>query len=183
MCRLWLHARPLAAVPIGNVTTLTGAGALGKAGAASAANGFNTSVGSGVAVDTPAGSLSAGIGESIGQSVGQSGALAGPNGAALSAPARPISVSVSGEASPTAQGSPTCCPNVDDGSMVANLRHHAADRVGVRCLIRWRYEGKREPRSAVVLSQQLGRISVKCCKRSAANESSRNPIEALGSVI
>ena len=66
------------------MTTLTGAGALGKAGAASAANGFNTSVGSGVAVDTPAGSLSAGIGESIGQSVGQSGALAGPNGAALS---------------------------------------------------------------------------------------------------
>ena len=85
MCRLTPAPRsPLAAVPIGNVTTLTGAGALGKAGAASAANGFNTSVGSGVAVDTPAGSLSAGIGTSMGQSQGQSGAVAGAGGAALS---------------------------------------------------------------------------------------------------
>lgn len=66
---------------LGNVTTLTGAGALGNA---AAANGINTSVGSGVAVATPAGSLSAGIGTSIGQSVGQSGAVAGPGGAALS---------------------------------------------------------------------------------------------------
>jgi hypothetical protein len=71
-------------VNLGNVTTLTGAGALGNAAAASTANGINTSVGSGVAVATPAGSLSAGIGTSIGQSVGQSGAIAGPNGAALS---------------------------------------------------------------------------------------------------
>ena len=63
---------------------LTGAGALGNAAAASAANGLNTSVGSGVAVATPAGSLSAGIGTSIGQSTGQSGAVAGPGGAALS---------------------------------------------------------------------------------------------------
>jgi hypothetical protein len=68
----------------GNVTTLTGAGALGNAAAGSVANGVNTSVGSGVAVATPAGSLSAGIGTSIGQSTGQSGAVAGPNGAALS---------------------------------------------------------------------------------------------------
>ena len=68
----------------GNVTTLTGAGALGNAAAGSLANGINTSVGSGVAVATPAGSLSAGIGTSIGQSVGQSGAVAGPGGAALS---------------------------------------------------------------------------------------------------
>jgi hypothetical protein len=29
----------------------------------------------------------------------------------------------------SAEASPTCCPNVDDSSMVANLRHHAADRV------------------------------------------------------
>ena len=41
-------------------------------------------VGSGVAVATPLGSLSAGIGTSIGQSTGQSGAVAGPGGAALS---------------------------------------------------------------------------------------------------
>ncbi len=66
----------------GNVTTLTGAATLGNAAAASAANGINTSVGSGVAVATPAGSLSAGIGTSIGQSVGQSGAVAGPGGGA-----------------------------------------------------------------------------------------------------
>src|SRR5947208_14025728 len=46
---------------LGNVTTLTGAGALGNAAAASAANGVNTSVGSGVAVATPLGSLSAGM--------------------------------------------------------------------------------------------------------------------------
>jgi len=26
--------------------------------------------------------------------------------------------------------------------MVANLRHHAADRVGVGCLIPWRCDGK-----------------------------------------
>ena len=63
---------------LGNVTTLTGAGALGNAAAASAANGVNTSVGSGVAVATPLGSLSAGIGTSI----GQSGAVAGPGGGA-----------------------------------------------------------------------------------------------------
>ena len=70
---------------LGNVTTLTGAAALGNAAAASAANGFNTSVGSGVAVATPLGSLSAGIGTSIGQSVGQSSAVAsGPGGLALS---------------------------------------------------------------------------------------------------
>ena len=70
---------------LGNVTTITGAGALGNAAAASAAQGINTSVGSGVAVATPAGSLSAGIGTSIGQSVGQSSAVAsGPGGAALS---------------------------------------------------------------------------------------------------
>jgi len=67
---------------LGNVTTLTGAATLGNAAAASAANGFNTSVGSGVAVATPAGSLSAGIGTSIGQSAGQSGAVAGPGGGA-----------------------------------------------------------------------------------------------------
>ena len=53
---------------LGNVTTLTGAAALGNAAAGSVANGFNTSLGSGVAVATPAGSLSAGIGTSIGQS-------------------------------------------------------------------------------------------------------------------
>jgi hypothetical protein len=69
---------------LGNVTTLTGAKALGNAAAGSIANGVNTSVGSGVAVATPAGSLSAGIGTSIGQSTGQSAALAGPGGAALS---------------------------------------------------------------------------------------------------
>jgi hypothetical protein len=69
-------------VNLGNVTTLTGAGTLGNAAAASAANGVNTSVGSGVAVATPAGSLSAGIGTSIGQSTGQSGAVAGPGGGA-----------------------------------------------------------------------------------------------------
>lgn len=69
---------------LGNVTMLTAAAALGNAAAASAANGVNTSVGSGVAVATPAGSLSAGIGTSIGQSTGQSGAVAGPGGAALS---------------------------------------------------------------------------------------------------
>ena len=67
---------------LGNVTTLTGAGALGHAGAGSAASGVNTSIGSGVAVATPAGSLSAGIGTSIGQSTGQSGAVAGPGGGA-----------------------------------------------------------------------------------------------------
>jgi hypothetical protein len=67
---------------LGNVTTITGAGTLGNAAAASAAQGINTSVGSGVAVATPAGSLSAGIGTSIGQSVGQSGAVAGPGGGA-----------------------------------------------------------------------------------------------------
>jgi hypothetical protein len=66
----------------GNVTTLTGAATLGNAAAASVANGFNTSIGSGVAVATPAGSLSAGIGTSIGQSTGQSGAVAGPGGGA-----------------------------------------------------------------------------------------------------
>ena len=65
---------------LGNVTTLTGAGALGHAGAGSAASGVNTSIGSGVAVATPLGSLSAGIGTSIGQSTGQSGAVAGPGG-------------------------------------------------------------------------------------------------------
>jgi hypothetical protein len=64
----------------GNVTTLTGAATLGNATAASVANGFNTSVGSGVAVATPLGSLSAGVGTSIGQSAGQSGAVAGPGG-------------------------------------------------------------------------------------------------------
>jgi hypothetical protein len=69
-------------INLGNVTTLTGAGTLGNAAAASAANGFNTSVGSGVAVATPAGSLSAGIGTSIGQSTGQSAAVAGPGGGA-----------------------------------------------------------------------------------------------------
>jgi hypothetical protein len=69
---------------LGGVNMLTGAAALGNATAASVANGINTSVGSGVAVATPAGSLSAGIGTSIGQSTGQSGAIAGPNGAALS---------------------------------------------------------------------------------------------------
>jgi hypothetical protein len=69
---------------LGNVTTLTGAKALGNAAAGSIANGFNTSVGSGVAVATPLGSLSAGIGSSIGQSTGQSAALAGPGGSALS---------------------------------------------------------------------------------------------------
>jgi hypothetical protein len=69
---------------VGGVNMLTGAQALGNATAASIANGVNTSVGSGVAVATPAGSLSAGIGTSIGQSTGQSGALAGPNGSALS---------------------------------------------------------------------------------------------------
>jgi hypothetical protein len=42
----------------------------------------------------------------------------------------------------SAEASPTFCLNVDDSSMVANLRHHAADRVGVRCLIWWRCEGK-----------------------------------------
>ena len=67
---------------LGNVTTLTGAGALGHAGAGSAASGVNTSIGSGVAVATPLGSLSAGIGTSIGQSTGQSGAVAGPGGGA-----------------------------------------------------------------------------------------------------
>ena len=65
---------------LGNVTTITGAGALGNAAAASAASGINTSVGSGVAVATPAGSLSAGIGTSIGQSIGASNAVAGPGG-------------------------------------------------------------------------------------------------------
>lgn len=65
---------------IGNVTTLTGAATLGNAAAASGAAGFNTSIGSGVAVATPLGSLSAGIGSSIGQSTGQSGAVAGPGG-------------------------------------------------------------------------------------------------------
>ena len=69
---------------LGNVTTITGAGALGNAAAGSVANGVNTSVGSGVAVATPLGSLSAGIGTSIGQSTGQSGAVAGPGGVALS---------------------------------------------------------------------------------------------------
>lgn len=69
-------------VNLGNVTTLTGAATLGNATAASVANGFNTSLGSGVAVATPAGSLSAGIGTSIGQSTGQSGAMAGPGGGA-----------------------------------------------------------------------------------------------------
>ena len=49
-------------------------------GVAGLANGINTSVGSGVAVATPAGSLSAGIGTSIGQSTGQSSAVAGPGG-------------------------------------------------------------------------------------------------------
>ena len=47
---------------LGNVTTLTGAGAFGHAGAGSGAGGVNTSIGSGVAVATPLGSLSAGIG-------------------------------------------------------------------------------------------------------------------------
>jgi hypothetical protein len=69
---------------VGGVNMLTGAQALGNSTAASIANGVNTSVGSGVAVATPAGSLSAGIGTSIGQSTGQSGALAGPGGSALS---------------------------------------------------------------------------------------------------
>jgi hypothetical protein len=69
-------------INLGNVTTLTGAGTVGHAGAASVANGFNTSLGSGVAVATPAGSLSAGIGTSIGQSTGQSSAIAGPGGGA-----------------------------------------------------------------------------------------------------
>jgi len=68
----------------GGVNMLTGAQAFGNAAAGSIANGVNTSVGSGVAVATPAGSLSAGIGTSIGQSSGQSGAVAGPNGSALS---------------------------------------------------------------------------------------------------
>jgi len=67
---------------LGNVRTITGAATLGNAGAASAAQGINTSVGSGVAVVTPAGSLSAGIGSSIGQSIGQSSAVAGPGGGA-----------------------------------------------------------------------------------------------------
>jgi hypothetical protein len=67
---------------LGNVSTLTGAAALGNATAGSVANGFNTSLGSGVAVATPAGSLSAGIGTSIGQSAAQSGAVAGPGGGA-----------------------------------------------------------------------------------------------------
>jgi hypothetical protein len=65
---------------LGNVTTITGAGALGNAAATSAASGINTSVGSGVAVASPLGSLSAGIGTSIGQSTGQSSAMAGPGG-------------------------------------------------------------------------------------------------------
>ena len=38
----------------------------------------------------------------------------------------------------SAEASPTYCPNVDASSMVPNLRHHAAGRVGARCLIRWR---------------------------------------------
>lgn len=69
---------------LGGVNMLTGAQALGNSAAGSIANGFNTSVGSGVAVATPAGSLSAGIGTSIGQSSGQSAAVAGPNGQAIS---------------------------------------------------------------------------------------------------
>ena len=70
---------------LGNVTRLTGAGALGNGGGCvRSPTGINTSVGSGVAVATPAGSLSAGIGTSIGQSTGQSGAWPVRNGAALS---------------------------------------------------------------------------------------------------
>ena len=44
---------------VGGVNMLTGAQALGNSTAASVANGINTSVGSGVAVATPAGSLGA----------------------------------------------------------------------------------------------------------------------------
>ena len=39
----------------------------------------------------------------------------------------------------------TSADSLDDGGMVANLRHHAADRVGLRCLIPWRCDGEREP--------------------------------------
>src|SRR5438552_19122604 len=67
---------------LGNVTTLTGAGALGNAGAASAANGVNTSVGSGVAVATPLECLSTGIDTSVGPSTGQFGDAAGSSGVA-----------------------------------------------------------------------------------------------------
>ena len=107
---------------LGHVQTTTAAATHGTAAAGSLANGTNTNIGAGFAAVTPAGSIATGLGASAGQSNAKSGAVSFGNGAAMTAasPTTPVSVS--------AEASPTCCPNVDDSSMVANLRHHAADR-------------------------------------------------------
>ena len=68
---------------IGFVNTAAGALALGNAAAASQQAGVNTSVGTGIAVATPLGGFSAGVGTALGQSQGLSAAAAaGPAGIA-----------------------------------------------------------------------------------------------------
>jgi hypothetical protein len=69
----------------GHVTTNAGALTAGTAAAGSVATGHNTSLGSGFAVATPAGGLSAGVGASAGQSNSASGAFSIGNGAAITA--------------------------------------------------------------------------------------------------
>ena len=68
---------------VGFVNTAAGALALGNAAAASQQAGVNTSVGTGIAVATPLGGFSAGVGTALGQSQGLSAAAAaGPAGLA-----------------------------------------------------------------------------------------------------
>jgi len=68
----------------GFVNTAAGAAAVGNAAATSQQAGVNTSIGTGFAVATPVGGLSASAGTSIGQSQGLSAAAAaGPAGLAL----------------------------------------------------------------------------------------------------
>jgi len=112
---------------LGHVFTGTGAASTGTAAAGSLANGQTTNIGAGFAASTPVGGISTGLGASAGQSNSTSGAV--------SFGMRPSpAVSRTTSVSALAEASPTCCPNVVDSSMVPNLGHHAADRVGVRCL-------------------------------------------------
>ena len=121
----------------GHVQTGTGAASHGTAAAGSLANGTNTNIGAGFAAATPARRhLDRGRSVCGSEQRRERRGLVRQRLRPSPAASPTTSVSVSAEASPT------CCHNVDDSSMVANLRHHAADRVGVRCLIWWRCEGK-----------------------------------------
>jgi hypothetical protein len=68
-----------------NVLTNAGTLSVGNAAAGSLAAGQQTSIGSGFATTTPAGSLTAGVGASAGQAQSVSGAASIGNGAAVTA--------------------------------------------------------------------------------------------------